>query len=149
MFNFHWIFFTQTPAQVARSCRAQSWCHSHLWCCGLLPRRASPLTCQLKGKKYRTCLILNHYHQIRPVAFSFHLLWDHARGEVVHVKNPFTLSCVLVTQVLMDAVLKTNTHHTILPFHSHKWPRQNFSLQYQYNIKQAGDENREEYQSWD
>ena len=34
-------------------------------------------------------------------------------------------------------------------FHSHKWPRQNFSLQYQYNIKQAGDENREEYQLWD
>ena len=34
-------------------------------------------------------------------------------------------------------------------FHSHKRPRQNFSLQYQYNIKQAGDENREEYQSWD
>ena len=27
--------------------------------------------------------------------------------------------------------------------------RQNFSLQYQYNIKQVGDENREEYQSWD
>ena len=24
----------------------------------------------------------------------------------------------------------------------------NFSLQYQYNIKQAGDENREEYQLW-
>ena len=33
-------------------------------------------------------------------------------------------------------------------FHSHKWPRQNFSLQYQYNIKQAGDENRDKYQSW-
>ena len=29
------------------------------------------------------------------------------------------------------------------------WPGQNFSLQYQYNIKQAGDKNREEYQSWD
>ena len=25
----------------------------------------------------------------------------------------------------------------------------NFSLQYQYNIKQIGDENREEYQLWD
>ena len=44
------------------------------------------------------------------------------------------------------------TYHTqniTLPFHSHKWPRQNFSLQYQYSIKQAGDENREEYQLWD
>ena len=27
--------------------------------------------------------------------------------------------------------------------------RQNFSLQYQYNIKQAGDENRGECQPWD
>ena len=25
----------------------------------------------------------------------------------------------------------------------------NFSLQYQYNIKQAGDENKEKYQLWD
>ena len=29
------------------------------------------------------------------------------------------------------------------------WPRQNFSLQYQYNIKQVGGKNREEYQLWD
>ena len=36
-----------------------------------------------------------------------------------------------------------------LPFHSHKWPRQNFSSQYQYNIKQVGDENGEEYQLCD
>ena len=35
------------------------------------------------------------------------------------------------------------------PFTPHKWPRQNFSLQYQYNVKQAGDKNREEYQLWD
>ena len=25
----------------------------------------------------------------------------------------------------------------------------NFSLQYQYNIKQVGDENKEKYQLWD
>ena len=30
-------------------------------------------------------------------------------------------------------------------FNSHEWPRQNFSLQYQYNNKQTGDENREKY----
>ena len=35
------------------------------------------------------------------------------------------------------------------PFNSHEWPRQNFSLQYQYNIKQASDENKEKYQSGD
>ena len=34
-----------------------------------------------------------------------------------------------------------------LPFNSHKWPRQNFSLQYLvYNINQISDENKEKYQ---
>ena len=28
--------------------------------------------------------------------------------------------------------------------HSHKWPRHNFSLQYQYNVKQTSDENKKE-----
>ena len=28
---------------------------------------------------------------------------------------------------------------------SHEWPRQNFPLQYHYNIKQTGDENKEKY----
>ena len=32
------------------------------------------------------------------------------------------------------------------PFNSHEWPRQNLSLQYQYNIKQTSDENEEKYQ---
>ena len=31
------------------------------------------------------------------------------------------------------------------PFNPHEWPRQNFSSQYQYNIKQTGDENKEKY----
>ena len=35
------------------------------------------------------------------------------------------------------------------PLNCHKWPIQNFSLQYQYNIKQTSDENREEYQLQD
>ena len=48
------VFFTQTLAQVAQSCRVQFWCHFHLCCCGLLPRRASPSTCQLK--KNKACL---------------------------------------------------------------------------------------------
>ena len=29
------------------------------------------------------------------------------------------------------------------PFNSHKWLRQNFSLQNQYDIKQTSDENKE------
>ena len=35
------------------------------------------------------------------------------------------------------------------PLTSHKWPRQNFSLRYQYNIKQTSDENKEKYQVGD
>ena len=31
------------------------------------------------------------------------------------------------------------------PFHSQEWPRQNFSLQYQYNIRHTSDENKEIY----
>ena len=34
-------------------------------------------------------------------------------------------------------------------FNSHEWPRQNFSLQYQYNIKQTSDENIEKFQLTD
>ena len=29
------------------------------------------------------------------------------------------------------------------PFNSQEWPRQNFSLQYQYNVNQISDENKE------
>ena len=35
------------------------------------------------------------------------------------------------------------------PFNSHEWPRQNFSLQYQYNVNQISDENKEKYQLGD
>ena len=35
------------------------------------------------------------------------------------------------------------------PFTSHEWPRQNFSLPYQYNINQIGDENKEKYKTED
>ena len=31
----------------------------------------------------------------------------------------------------------------IWEFNSHEWPRQNFSLQYQYNVNQVSDENKE------
>ena len=34
----------------------------------------------------------------------------------------------------------------IQPFNSLEWPRQNFSLQYLYNINQISDENKENYQ---
>ena len=37
----------------------------------------------------------------------------------------------------------------ISSFNSHKWLRQNFFLQYQYNIKQTSDDNIEKYQLGD
>ena len=33
----------------------------------------------------------------------------------------------------------------IQPFNSHEWPRQNFSLQYQYSVNQTSNENKEKY----
>ena len=35
------------------------------------------------------------------------------------------------------------------PFNSHEWPSQNFSLQYQYNIKQTSDKKKEKYKLGD
>ena len=35
------------------------------------------------------------------------------------------------------------------PFTSHEWPRDNFSLQIQYNIKHRSDENKVKYQLGD
>ena len=37
----------------------------------------------------------------------------------------------------------------LLPFNSHEWPRQNFSLQYYYSIDQTSDENEVKYQFGD
>ena len=39
--------------------------------------------------------------------------------------------------------------HKERAFKSHKWPRQNFSSQYQYNIKKISYENKERYQLGD
>ena len=36
-----------------------------------------------------------------------------------------------------------------IPWVCYKWPRHNFSLQYQYNINQTSDENKEKYESGD
>ena len=37
----------------------------------------------------------------------------------------------------------------LILINSHEWPKQNFSLQYQYNIKQTSGENIEKYQLGD
>ena len=68
-------------------------------------------------------------------------------AEVVHQHEVHLLTNG--NRLLQDIKGLGQSNNLLLPFHSNKWPRQNFSLQHQYNIKQAGDENREEYQSWD
>ena len=37
----------------------------------------------------------------------------------------------------------TSQKQPLQPFNSYDWPRQNFSLEYHYNINQISDENKE------
>ena len=43
-------------------------------------------------------------------------------------------------------ICKIFKDNSSLTLYSHEWPRQNFSLQYQYIIKHTSDENKEKYQ---
>ena len=45
--------------------------------------------------------------------------------------------------------LMLNKYFLHKPFNSYEWSRLNFSLQYQYNMKQTSDENKEKYQLGD
>ena len=49
--------------------------------------------------------------------------------------------CFKVKTIFHDA----NMFSASEPFHSPEWPRQSFSLQYQYNVNQISDENKEKY----
>ena len=46
-------------------------------------------------------------------------------------------------------IIFSSVFSNICTFDSHKWPRENFSLQYQYNIKQKKDEDEEKYKLGD
>ena len=58
---------------------------------------------------------------------------------------------VLLTEFIKCklATIKKIQSNLYKPFNSHEWPRQNFSLQYQYNINQISDENKEKHQFGD
>ena len=56
-------------------------------------------------------------------------------------------TCLLETVQLF--IFWSLTGVTGLTFHSHEWPRYNFSSQYQYNINQISDEKKEKYQFGD
>ena len=55
----------------------------------------------------------------------------------------------LVVPVFQWVWDETNGVLASWPFKSYEWPSQNFSLQYQYNITQVSDGNKEKYQLWD
>ena len=50
------------------------------------------------------------------------------------------LKGITVSEVLVMAKIKKQKHTSI---NSHEWPKQNFSIQFHYNIKQTSDENEE------
>ena len=63
-----------------------------------------------------------------------------------HVPHLWLLG-VCQGQSWLEKVSSKKTNNLILnPFNCQEWPRQNFSLQYQYNIRQTSDENEEKYQ---
>ena len=76
-------------------------------------------------------------------------------------KNSFFTLIVLTTYfliLLFISVLICQTIHIFMPrvflslfqpLNTRQWSRQNFSLQYQYNIRQTSDENKEKYQLGD
>ena len=63
--------------------------------------------------------------------------WTDARQHGIYLLNFFLIAAF------------TKRSRIIKPFNSHEWRRLNFSLQYQYNINQINDENREKYQFGD
>ena len=43
---------------------------------------------------------------------------------------------------ILQSMIISKSQICLDPFNSHEWPRQNFSLQHQYNINQISDENK-------
>ena len=56
-----------------------------------------------------------------------------------HFEIPYSRRSYSLRQKSLPSVL-------LEPFNSHEWSRQNFSLQYRYNIKHRSDENKVKYQ---
>ena len=72
-------------------------------------------------------------------------------------KGTMTVLKIIYLKLSCHLDLKSNSHNWFTrkcvaaegdnwPFNSHERSRQNFSIQYQYNIKQISDENKEKYQ---
>ena len=66
-------------------------------------------------------------------------------------RSCWSAKMILLTSQILH-VLNLNMSIRSIPYqlsNSHGGPRQNFSLQYQYNIRQTSDENKEKYKSGD
>lgn len=52
---------------------------------------------------------------------------------------------IFQTLINLFSLKSTGANKLPYPLHSHEWQRQDFSLQYQYNITQASDKKKEKY----
>ena len=63
---------------------------------------------------------------------------------IVHDANfLFWYMSIIQFDLILHISVKFRTSPPAWPFHSHEWPGHNFSLQYQYIIKQTTDQNSE------
>ena len=94
-----------------------------------------------------------HVHAIQHTAVCVHIT------PLTYYCNYYS-SCSYMVVILMVPVLyytsasyslrqKSFSSVLLETFNSHEWSRQNFSLQYQYNIKHRRDENKVKYQLGD
>ena len=61
---------------------------------------------------------------------------------IVHDANfLFWYMSIIQFDLILHISVKFRKSPSAWPFHSHEWPRHNFSLQYQYIIKQTTDQN--------
>ena len=80
-----------------------------------------------------------------------HLIILQGRGKYCENKvfcskhNTLTSSSLQSEPLPLESSALTMRPLRLLTLYSHEWPRQNFSLQYKYNIRQTGDENKEKY----
>ena len=69
--------------------------------------------------------------------------------EPVRCYDSFSLGWGKVADIAVSSNQLVSEPCILTSLFSQEWPRQNFSLQYQYNIKQTSNENNEKYKLGD
>ena len=60
--------------------------------------------------------------------------------------SPWSLRAKLKSEATETNCFSDSSLESYWPFKSHEWPRQNFSLRYQYNAKQTSNESKGKYE---